>query len=362
MEESTAVKILHTLITDAYHEHASDIHIDPQEHEAIIKFRIDGYLTQQKTLTISKHHDLIGRIKILTHLRTDEHMAPQDGRCRIEISPKLFVDIRVSIIPSYYGESAVLRLLTDTTSLPTLTELGLSSDDQKKIHKVLSKSTGMILVTGPTGSGKTTTLYTLLKMLNNGRKSILTIEDPIEYSLPGIRQIQTNRERGLTFATGLRAIVRQDPDIIMVGEIRDEETASIATHIALTGHLLLATLHTNDAATTIPRLVDMKIDPYLIASTVSIIIAQRLIRRACPHCQHGCDHCNNESYKGRVGIFEVLYVEEQIQNAIMDRVSTKLLRTIASERGMKTLEHDGLEKVERGITRIEEVIAAIIDS
>ncbi|MCC2630319.1 MAG: gspE [Candidatus Paceibacter sp.] len=359
--QASAVDILYTTIVQAYTEKASDIHIDPQEIEATIKFRVDGYVSLKNSIPPSIHNDLIGRIKVLANLRTDEHMAPQDCRCRITLSYKKFVDVRVSIVPSYYGESAVLRLLADTTSIPSLIELGMCDEDQKKIHKVLAKSSGMILVTGPTGSGKTTTLYTLLKMLNSGKKTILTIEDPIEYAIPGIRQIQINRERGLSFATGLRAMVRQDPDIIMVGEIRDAETASIAIHIALTGHLLLATLHTHDAATAIPRLIDMGIDPYLVASTIGLVIAQRLIRRACPHCSAGCTICNGESYQGRVGIFEVLSSEEHIQNAILSRAPAKVLRAIATEHGMRTLEHDGLEKVERGITRIEEVIAAIID-
>jgi general secretion pathway protein E len=218
----------------------------------------------------------------------------------------------------------------------------------------------MILVSGPTGSGKTTTLYTILKMLNDSKRSILTIEDPIEYAVPGIRQIQTNYERGLTFATGLRAIVRQDPDIIMVGEIRDRETAEIAIHTALTGHLLLSTIHTNDAATAIPRLIDMGIDPYLIASTVGIIIGQRLVRKACPQCTHGCATCHGEGYIGRVGIYEVLSAEDHLQDAIMQRASAKALKSIAMSHGMRTMENDGLDKVERGITRIEEVIAAII--
>lgn len=357
----TTKDIVHTIITTAYATHASDIHIDPEENNILIKFRVDGKLIEYKKFTLEKHQEIIGRIKILAHLRTDEHMLPQDGRFRITLSSERYIDIRVSIVPSYHGESMVLRLLTNTASAATLNELGLSDYNQKKIIKMLSRPSGMILVTGPTGSGKTTTLYTLLKMLNDGKRSIITIEDPIEYAIPGVRQIQTNYAKGLTFATGLRSIVRQDPDIIMVGEIRDAETAYIAIHTALTGHLLLSTIHTNDAATAIPRLIDMGIDPYLISSTIGIIIGQRLIRKACPSCTHGCEQCKGEGYSGRVGIFEVLSAEDTIREAIMHKAPAKVLRSIAEQSGMHSMEYDGLEKVEHGITRIEEVVAAIID-
>jgi general secretion pathway protein E len=358
--DTSAVAVIQKLLAEAYQEKVSDIHIDPTEVHIRIQFRLDGKMFQKKTIPLSLYSDLVGRFKILAKLRTDEHMAPQDGRFRITISEHIHIDIRISIVPSYYGESIVLRLLTDTSSIPSLTDLGMADDDQKKIIKVLSKSSGMILVTGPTGSGKTTTLYTLLKMLNDGRKSLLTIEDPIEYAIPGVRQIQANHQRGLTFATGLRTVVRQDPDIIMVGEIRDAETASIAIHTALTGHLLLSTLHTNDAATAIPRLIDMGIDPYLIASTIGVIIGQRLVRKACPTCTSGCESCKGEGYKGRVGIFEILSAQDEIQDAIMQRASAKTIRSIASKNGMRTMENDGLEKVERGVTRMEEILAAIL--
>jgi type II secretory ATPase GspE/PulE/Tfp pilus assembly ATPase PilB-like protein len=344
------------IINNAYKEHASDIHIDLEENVVVIKFRIDGILYIKEKIPKQYHNDIVGRIKILAHLRTDEHMLPQDGRFRIDK-----VDIRVSIVPAYYGESIVMRLLADAHSVSSLSELGFSEKDQKQIIKMLSRSSGMIIVTGPTGSGKTTTLYTLLKILNDTKRSIITIEDPIEYALPGIRQIQTNHQKGLTFATGLRSIVRQDPDVIMVGEIRDAETAYIAIHTALTGHLLLSTLHTNDAASAIPRLIDMGVDPYLISSTIGIVIGQRLVRKACPLCTFGCDACNNESYKGRVGIFEVLQAEDTLREAIMQKAPARILKSIAEEHGMHTMEQDGLDKVEKGITRIEEVVAAIID-
>ena len=357
----SAVNIVESFLYEAYQEKVSDIHLDPTEKNLRVRFRSDGQLREKILLPLSMISEIVGRIKILSQLRTDEHMIPQDGRFRALLPGKKHVDVRVSIIPSYYGESVVLRLLSDTKDIPSLSELGLCEEDQKKILRVMSKSSGMILVTGPTGSGKTTTLYTILKMLNDSNRSIITIEDPIEYALPGIRQVQTNYPRDLTFANGLRALVRQDPDIIMVGEIRDKETAHIAIHTALTGHLLLSTLHTSDAATAIPRLIDMGVDPYLIASTVGVIIGQRLIRKACPSCTEGCAQCNNQSYKGRIGIFEVLDPTDAIQDAIMQRSPAKVLRSIAARQGMRTMESDGLDKVERGITRIEEVVAAIID-
>jgi type II secretory ATPase GspE/PulE/Tfp pilus assembly ATPase PilB-like protein len=342
------------IIIDAYHARASDIHIDVAEDALIVKYRIDGELETKETFPKHFHNDVVGRIKILAQLRTDEHMIPQDGRFRIDLESTqekaaCHLDVRVSIVPAYYGESIVMRLLTDTTSASSLNELGFSEHDQRTIVKMLSRSSGMILITGPTGSGKTTTLYTLLKMLNDGKRSIITIEDPIEYALAGTRQIQANYERGLTFATGLRSIVRQDPDIIMVGEIRDAETAHIAIHTALTGHLLLSTLHTNDAASAIPRLIDMGIDPYLIASTLGIVIGQRLVRKTV-----------NKEYQGRVGLFEVLNTEDTLRDAIMHKAPARVLQKIAEEHGMHTLEQDGLEKVERGITSIEEVLSAII--
>ena len=359
---ASAVSIIENLLSRAEAENVSDIHIDPTEKNVWVRFRIDGQLLEKELFSMSIFADILGRIKILAHLRTDEHMSPQDGRFRINLPVGHSIDIRVSIIPSYYGESIVLRLLADTAHTPTLSELGLCEEDQKKILKVISHSSGMILVTGPTGSGKTTTLYTILKMLSaSHNRSILTIEDPIEYAISGVRQVQTNANHGLTFASGLRALVRQDPDIIMVGEIRDKETAYIAIHTALTGHLLLSTLHTNDAATAIPRLIDMGIDPYLIASTIGIIIGQRLIRKACELCDHGCAACNFQGYKGRVGIFEVMHSNDAIQDAIMQRAPAKVLRSIAAKTGMRSMENDGLDKVEKGITRIEEVVAAIID-
>ncbi len=343
----SAIVWLNEIVGKAFTKNASDIHIDPEEKAVRIRFRVDGLLCEQEKIAKILHGDIIGRIKILAQLRTDEHMAPQDGRFRIE-TENGNLDVRVSIVPAYFGESIVLRLLKNNSSMPTLADLGMSDTDQQKITRVLARSSGMILVTGPTGSGKTTTLYTIIKMLNDSTRSIITIEDPIEYAIPGVRQIQANPLRGLSFASGLRSIVRQDPDVIMVGEIRDAETAYIAIHTALTGHLLLSTLHTSDAATAIPRLIDMGVDPYLVASTIGVVIGQRLVRK-------------NSEAGGRTGIYEVLTSSDAIQEAIMSRASAKTLRTLAGQNGMRSMENDGLDKVERGITCIEEIVAAIIE-
>ncbi len=280
------ITLVDCLLEKANENRASDIHIDPTSKAIRIRMRIDGVLIQTYELPKTIHPELISRVKVLAKLRTDEHQATQDGRFR-HVFPKSdsFVDVRVSIAPTYHGENAVLRILSDKAEAFTLYSLGFSPSDQEKILKALKKPNGMILATGPTGSGKTTTLYTLIKLLNSSEVSIITIEDPIEYAVGEIEQIQVNPRTGLTFANGLRSILRQDPNIIMVGEIRDAETANIAVNTALTGHLLLSTLHTNDAATTLPRLLDMGIEGYLVASTVNIAIGQRLVRKICMHCK-----------------------------------------------------------------------------
>lgn len=386
-QDASVIKIVDSLIADAHSKGASDIHIDPHSETVRVRIRVDGVLKNICTFPKLFHAPIISRIKIMAGLRTDEHQAPQDGRLQTITEIKNVLDIRISIVPTYYGENAVLRLLSDTSMEFSLENLGFSKQDQAKIKKTLGKSHGMILATGPTGSGKTTTLYSLIKLLNTGTNSIVTIEDPIEYAIEGVEQIQVNSRSGLSFANGLRSILRQDPNIIMVGEIRDSETASIAVNTALTGHLLLSTLHTNDAATTLPRLLDMKIEPFLVASTVNMAIAQRLVRKICAGCKterllskgeklslseqlgtkalrnisktffgKGCSTCLESGYKGRTVIAEVLIVDTNIREAMLRKASASEIREIAIKNGMATIAEDGLRKILGGLTTFEEVL------
>ena len=384
------INLIDHLLRHACNIHASDIHIDPQDKVVRIRFRIDGVLEDAHTLPKDIHGEILSRIKVLSGLRTDEHNAAQDGRFRSIISDSensSSVDVRVSIVPTYHGENAVLRLLSDNAENFTLETLGFTGTDQRKILNAVKKPSGMILVTGPTGSGKTTTLYTLIKMLNSKDISIVTIEDPIEYAVEDVEQIQVNTRTGLTFANGLRSILRQDPNVIMVGEIRDVETAGIAVNTALTGHLLLSTLHTNDVSTTLPRLLDMKIESFLVASTVSVAIGQRLVRKICEKCKErktvtdeeykwlsetlsdqtllqnrnyfqgkGCESCNGSGYRGRIVIAEVLVADEEIRTAILRKASASEIKQIAMKNGMTTMLVDGFKKAVLGLTTIEEVL------
>jgi type II secretory ATPase GspE/PulE/Tfp pilus assembly ATPase PilB-like protein len=348
------------IIEEALSLKASDIHIDPSAATLTVRMRVDGLLVEKYTFLKDIHQELVSRIKILSELRIDEHQTPQDGRFRIVPISGIAVDIRVSILPGFNGEVVVMRLLQNFHKNVSLEGLGMTTEDTIKIQKALAHGQGMVLVTGPTGSGKTTTLYTLLKMLNQNDTSIVTIEDPIEYEIPGVRHIQTNPRVGLTFSNGLRSIVRQDPDIIMVGEIRDTETASIAIHTALTGHLLLSTLHTINAATALPRLMDMHIDPYLIASTVQIVIAQRLVRIFCTHCRgKKCSHCFETGFKGRTGIYEILEVSDSIRTLIMQRAPAQIIEAKAREENMTTLRENGDQKVINNSTSLREVQIAL---
>lgn len=390
------IEFVQSCIEEAHTLRASDVHIDPTEHEVVVRLRIDGVLQDKCTFPKVYLSEVISRIKVLSELRTDEHQAAQDGRFRMQTGSDATkpIDIRVSITPTYYGENAVLRLLADHTSHFTLDMLGFSPKDQEKITHAIAQPYGMILATGPTGSGKTTSLYTLIKMLNKKEVSIITIEDPIEYAIPGITQIQINSRSNLTFAQGLRSILRQDPNIIMVGEVRDAETAGIAVNTALTGHLLLSTLHTNDAATTLPRLLDMGIDAYLVASTVNIAIGQRLVRKVCTHCSEahelteaerhnllralpdrlkenpkdvpntfykgkGCKACDHTGFAGRIGIYEVLVISPRVREAILERASSVVLKSIAIEEGMTTMFEDGFNKAVAGKTTLAEVLRTI---
>ena len=398
--EISIINLINSLIEHAYDSRASDIHIDPEEKKVRVRLRIDGVLHDSFIFPEEIHSEIITRIKVLSGLRTDEHQAAQDGRFRLNFSAEggsafggkndNIVDVRVSIAPTFYGENTVLRLLAEKTEKFTLDTLGFNKKDKEKILKAIKKPYGMILSTGPTGSGKTTILYTLIKMLNVPEISIITIEDPIEYAIEGIDQIQVNPRTGLTFANGLKSILRQDPNIIMVGEIRDEETAGIAVNAALTGHLLFSTLHTNDAATTLPRLLDMKIEPFLIASTINIAIGQRLVRQICPDCKikrpitldeikslseilpkdilknyeefyqgTGCDKCDHSGYRGRIGIFEILEVNDDIRDAIVRKANSKEIKEMAVKNGMTTMIEDGLKKALTGITTIEEILRVI---
>lgn len=379
------VKIVDTLLDYADRNHASDIHIEPLEEKSLVRFRTDGLLHDVVTLPKEIHDKLVTRIKVMASLRTDEHQASQDGKLEVHD-----LDVRVSIVPITNGEKVVLRLLSERARGFSLEDLGFGEDDIKKVESARSKPHGMILATGPTGSGKTTTLYALLKKINNRSVNIMTIEDPVEYDMEGVNQIQVNNKTNLTFAAGLRSIVRQDPDVILVGEIRDEETAGIAINSAMTGHLVLSTLHTNDAATAIPRLFDMGIEPFLVASTVNIIIAQRLVRKIHPGCrasleitpadlhglasatliQHffgkakklrvykggGCKLDHDTGYEGRVGIYEVMVINDELRSAIMAKKDAAQIRELAIKNGMRTMLEDGLDKVKQGITTIEEVL------
>ncbi|MEK7463524.1 MAG: GspE/PulE family protein [Patescibacteria group bacterium] len=349
------VELVDSLIIHGYHRGASDIHIDPAQEGIIIRFRIDGMLVYADTLSSDSHEELVARIKVLSGLRTDIHFVPQDGRFRFA-QGICDCDVRVSIIPTHHGENAVMRLLRNDSDVPTLGKLGFSDHDVEKIVNCLSYHQGMILVTGPTGSGKTSTLYTLISALSSEKNSIITLEDPIEYAMPGIRQIQIHSRHGITFANGLRSIVRQDPDIIMVGEIRDTETAQIATNISLTGHLLLSTLHTNSALGAIPRLIDMGVDPYLVASTLSLVIAQRLVRKLCQQCKGaGCGACGTLGFKGRIVIAETLIVDDELRKYIMSRTTPAEIGRYVRSKGMRSMYEDGMEKVEKGITTQEEI-------
>lgn len=384
-------KIVDLLIEYAYQNKASDIHIEPEEKESLVRFRIDGVLHDVLIVPRNLHDQIITRIKVLSRLRTDEHLSAQDGKMQAKIESEN-LDIRVSIVPIVDGEKVVLRLLSSRSRQFGLNDLGMSERDLKKVVAGFEKPYGMVLATGPTGSGKTTTIYAILKIINSRDKNIATIEDPVEYDIEGINQIQVNPKTNLTFADGLRSILRQDPNVIFVGEIRDKETAGIAVNSSMTGHLVLSTLHTNDAATTLPRLIDMDIEPFLVASTVNIIAAQRLIRKICEKCRvsqtltrddlsgkfsdeviskhfgnkgeirvyhgKGCSVCHSTGYSGRIGIFEVLEVSEEIKKLINQKADSSTITKQAIAEGMTTMLEDGLDKVMEGITTIEEVLRA----
>ncbi|OGY47426.1 MAG: hypothetical protein A3J65_04740 [Candidatus Buchananbacteria bacterium RIFCSPHIGHO2_02_FULL_45_11b] len=400
-QDLPVIRIVDTLLEYAIFENASDIHIEPTEKEVIVRYRVDGILRNVMTLPKSIHAGIAARIKILSNLKIDEHRLPQDSRFKIA-TKEYNVSLRVSVIPTYDGEKIVLRVLNEKTSIISLEQLGFQKRPLEVIKRNMTKPHGLLLVTGPTGSGKTTTLYAVLHILNKPEVNITTIEDPIEYRMVGLNQSQVNPKIGYTFAAGLRAFLRQDPNIIMVGEIRDQETAEIAIHAALTGHLVLSTLHTNDAPTTLPRLSEMGIPAFLVASTCNLIVAQRLVRKICQDCIEsytltkteiaklekqldfeeiiktlkseglltdkqgkesilfyrgkGCKKCNNTGYKGRVGIYEVLEVTSQISDLIIKEAPAKEIEKVAREQGMLPIVEDGFIKAKNGITTIEEIL------
>lgn len=389
-EKVSIISLVDLFVEYAYSSRASDIHIEPAQDRLRVRYRVDGLLYDvfdPIVITSELHPEILSRIKVLSGLRTDEHLLPQDGRFKVRVEDFGDIDVRVSIIPTYYGENSILRVLAGTQNFE-VNDLGFSASDLKKIERAISKPYGMILANGPTGSGKSTTLYTILKKLNKSDVSIITIEDPIEYSLSGTTQIQANNEVGLTFAAGLRSILRQDPNIIMVGEIRDEETAAIAVNAALTGHLVLSTLHTNDSATTFPRLLDMGVPSFLVASTVNVAIGQRLLRMLCQKCRterklteeefralqeiipsvrenmqfygaKGCAECNGSGYTGRFAIHEVIEVNDEIRQLIMNHGDAKDIKGAAIRNGMTTMVDDALSKATQGITSIEEILRVV---
>ncbi|HXY55036.1 MAG TPA: type II secretion system ATPase GspE [Nitrospirota bacterium] len=381
-DDAPIIRLVNSLLSQAIRERASDIHIEPFEKEVVARFRIDGILYNILTIQKRFQASIASRVKIMSGLNIAEKRLPQDGGIRIKIGGK-DVDIRVSIVPTAFGERIVLRLLYRESALLPLDQIGFSGDKLDRFNELISRPHGIILVTGPTGSGKTTTLYGALSKINSPDKNIITIEDPIEYQLKGIGQIQVNPKIQLTFAAGLRSVLRQDPDVILVGEIRDSETAEIAIQAALTGHLVFSTLHTNDSAGAVTRLLDMKIEPFLISSSVMAILAQRLVRVLCTQCREpyqitpsevaeleikteaegatvyrakGCDACFHTGYLGRTAIYELLLVDDEIRQLIMKNTDATTIKAAAMEKGMRTLRQDGAGKMLQGITSADEVV------
>ncbi len=389
IKESSRVapEIIDEIVSDAITLHASDVHFEPVLEEVVIRFRIDGVLHEAGRIKKNFYESILNRIKVQGKLRIDEHYATQDGSIRYQRENNRGVDLRVSIVPTVDGEKVVIRVLGEYVRGFKLSDLGFSPADEKLFRDSASKPFGMILVTGPTGAGKTTTLYALIRMLNQPKINITTIEDPVEYHLVGINQIQVNPATDLTFSKGLRSIIRQDPDIVLVGEIRDSETAEIAVNAALTGHLMLSTFHANDAATAIPRLLNMGVEPFLIASTLELIVAQRLVRKICLNCRRsvsysiaelsqkfrsakmffdektvtlyegkGCDVCNHTGFTGRTAIYELIKVTPELQNVILKNPASTEVWQMAREQGSRSLFEDGIEKVKSGVTTIVELL------
>jgi type II secretion system protein E len=386
--DAPIIRLVSMLLIEAHRLGASDIHLEPLDKKFRVRFRIDGVLQEMQAPPKRLQSAIISRLKIMTgSMSIDEKRLPQDGRIQVKIAGKP-IDLRVSTIPTNHGESIVMRVLDKSSLMLGLPELGFFSDDQETFERLLRLPDGILLVTGPTGSGKTSTLYSCLNFINKPDRKIITVEEPIEYQMPGINQVQVNADVGMTFPVALRSILRQAPNIIMIGEIRDLETATIATNASLTGHLVFSTLHTNDAPSAVARLVDLGVQPFLVASSVRAIMAQRLVRRLCPNCKQpgepsetelralnlersqlreaqimkpgGCEQCRNTGYKGRTGIFEIFTIADDVRHMINNRRSTLLLRQRARELGMRTLREDGVRKVLAGLTSAEEVISTTL--
>ena len=386
--DAPIVRLADLIITQAITQKASDIHIEPFEREVLVRYRIDGVLRPVMTPPKALQPALISRFKIMASLNIAERRVPQDGRIQINLKRDRY-DLRVSVLPCLWGESVVMRILDRKSVMVDLDRLGFHPDLLGRWKKLVVMPNGVILVTGPTGSGKSTTLYATLNSINDTEKKIVTIEDPVEYNIQGINQVQVHPKVGLTFAAGLRSFLRQDPDVMMVGEIRDHETALIAVQSALTGHLVLSTLHTNDSVAAITRLIDMGIEPFLLASSVQGIMAQRLVRTVCAGCRRpvkvvkamaqkfeaygipadslklakgeGCDACNNSGYKGRAGIHELMVMTDEMRRLVLEKASSTILKELALSEGLRTLYHDGLIKVADGLTTLEEVLRVAVD-
>ncbi len=383
VEEAPIVRLVNILINQAFQMRASDIHIEPLAKEVKVRYRIDGVLREHMSIPKYSQAALVSRIKIMANMDITKRDIPQDGRIRLNFIG-IIVDMRISTLPTVHGESVVIRLLNKDEDLLNIEKLGFNEENLKKFKKLISNPNGIILVTGPTGSGKSTTLFAVLNKLNTVEKKIITIEDPVEYQIKGINQVQVNIRKNLTFARALRSILRQDPNIIMVGEIRDKETAQIAVRAALTGHLVLSTLHTNDSVSSITRLLDMGVPPYLVASTVRGIIAQRLVRKLCTQCRksyqpgieeknylnitdsqllyraEGCEYCGNMGYRGRLAVQEVLMVDEEIEEMILQEKSKQEIKKAALKKGMISLKEDAKDKVFRGLTTYQEMVKVIV--
>ncbi|MBP8613048.1 MAG: type II/IV secretion system protein, partial [Candidatus Atribacteria bacterium] len=383
-EEAPVIRLVNSIISQAISEGASDIHVEPMEDNVRVRYRVDGILQEKQRLPKRIQAGIIARLKIISNMDIAERRIPQDGRLSLKYEGRP-VDFRVSSLPSIFGEKIVLRILDKTSSLRPLEALGFSQYNLNKFESIITQPYGMILISGPTGSGKTTTLYSILNRLNTPTKNIITVEDPVEYQLKGINQVQVNEKAGLTFANALRSILRQDPNIILIGEIRDKETAQIAIEAALTGHLVLSTIHTNDSSSIPTRLIDMGVEPFLVASSLIGATAQRLVRKVCQNCKHpvepseevlahlgfpleegvtfyrgdGCEACGYTGYKGRIAISEILPISPEIQHLILRSASSKEIMAEGKRQGMKTLLDDAMNKAAEGITTLEEVIRVV---